>query len=391
MNLMIITHKLVYKNKNGYSSSGGFVRGAEGFLAAFDEVTICAPVKHVDDKFNGEFLNRKIKIIELSFSESKIGKILLIPKIYKEIAGIQNKFNFTQLRLPSHISSIAYFALKKRKTTIFNYVGGDTYYGLVQSVKGPVKKLFIIPIAKILETLDKRIISRSLTFVTGNSLYEKYKKYSVVKIISTTLFDTDIIKKTEAKNLNNIVKKKAYKLLYVGRLNGQKGLTFLVEALSLLKDKDYKVSLTIVGDGDYRNTLNSKIKELGLTQDIYFKGQIHNRVELLKKYRNSDIFILPSLTEGTPKVLLESMSQGLPVIATEVGGIPGIIKSGINGILIPPADPVAIKDKVIELIDNPTLINDIINNGIDFAKNNTLEKLTHIMLLNINKNNNGDK
>ena len=116
--------------------------------------------------------------------------------------------------------------------------------------------------------------------------------------------------------LGNVV---TTKLLYVGFLREPKGIQFLIEALSSLRNNGFNVVLDIVGDGPYKETLERKIKMLGVCEHVNFLGHVPYGEGLLQLYRNSDIFILPSLTEGSPRVIIEAMANSLPVISTQIG------------------------------------------------------------------------
>ena len=133
-------------------------------------------------------------------------------------------------------------------------------------------------------------------------------------------------------------------LLFVGRVVPLKGLHYLIQALSDLKDPP-PFHLTIVGplygseDGGYEFTLRRLIQEKGLGPQVTLTGNISDRRELEKYFLQADFFILPSLTEGAPKAICEAMAYGLPVLASRVGGIPLLVRDGLDGLLIDPRKP----------------------------------------------------
>ena len=123
---------------------------------------------------------------------------------------------------------------------------------------------------------------------------------------------------------------------FVGRLSEEKGLAYLLEAVRHLTSGNCRWRLVLVGDGPQRGALERSVRDLELTGRVIFAGF---QADTAAWYPAMDAFVLPSLTEGTPMVLLEAMANGIPVVATTVGGVPAIIASGENGILVPPADP----------------------------------------------------
>ncbi|HHL3303799.1 TPA: glycosyltransferase family 4 protein, partial [Bacillus cereus] len=382
--ITIISHKVIYKNNKGYCSSGGFIRAVDGFLSRFDEVIVCAPVKEVEDSFSGEYFDGKIRFNELPYSKGKIAKLISMPKIFLKIKKYLKDWDIVQLRLPSYVSLIAFFVMKthNKKSRYFNYVGGDTFSGNLYSIGNPVLKILLLPIIFLWQCIDSLIIRSSLTFVTGDALATKYKKFNVKKIISTTLYLEDIKEASKTVDFNEHIE-----LLFVGRLSKEKGIKYLVGAVRILKDAGYKISLKAVGDGNYKNELLQEIESLGVQKEIELLGGINNRELLLDLYANADIFILPSLTEGTPKVLIEAMSQGTPVIASEVGGIPGVVKHRENGLLVKPGNEEEIASAILDLHSDINLTQTLIRNGIEVAKKNTLESLTDFFVREIKENN----
>ena len=139
---------------------------------------------------------------------------------------------------------------------------------------------------------------------------------------------------------------------YVGRLSEEKGLSFLVGALCQLQAAGTSVKLLLVGDGEERQRLAAQTSAAGLADRVVFAGFQTDVEDWLAAF---DLFVLPSLTEGTPLALLEAMAAGLPVVATAVGGIPGIINDGENGFLVPAADVEALREKLERLLRDVNL------------------------------------
>lgn len=139
-----------------------------------------------------------------------------------------------------------------------------------------------------------------------------------------------------------------FKFLFVGRLEKQKGLVYLLEAAGILKDKkDFRI--IIIGGGSeteylMRYTLNS-----GLGDIVDFKGKVDEQT-LISNYMECDAFVLPSLWEGMPLTLLEAAAAGMPVIASNVGGISAIFDHEQNALIIVPKDAEALSDAMLKLI-----------------------------------------
>lgn len=153
-----------------------------------------------------------------------------------------------------------------------------------------------------------------------------------------------------------VLKKESYasnnKIIYIGRLSYEKGVDILIDAMGIVSSKYPNVKVDIIGDGPEADKYKALIKRSGIGRNINLLGEKHN---LKSFYLNSDIFVLPSRTEGMSNVLLEAMSYGLPCIATAVGGNKEIIVNGENGFLVKPEMQDGLAESVIELIKDQNL------------------------------------
>lgn len=135
----------------------------------------------------------------------------------------------------------------------------------------------------------------------------------------------------------------------VGRLVPVKGHMVLLEALQILRELHGNVKLLLVGDGPMRTNLEAEAKRLGLEQFVIFSGHQEQAYDFINMM---DIFILPSLHEGIPMVLLEALALKRPVVASRVGGIPEVLSHGRSGILVSPAKPDELARAIADLIKN---------------------------------------
>lgn len=128
------------------------------------------------------------------------------------------------------------------------------------------------------------------------------------------------------------------KLLAIGRMIPRKGFDFLIRSLpEVMKSARRDFHVEIVGDGPMRSELTCLTGQLGVQQKVVFAGTVPYD-QLAEKYQKANVFVLPSLAEGMPLVVLEAMASGLPIIATRVQGMEALVEEGVNGYLLPPAD-----------------------------------------------------
>jgi len=136
------------------------------------------------------------------------------------------------------------------------------------------------------------------------------------------------------------------------RLEPVKGLDVLLRAVALLREaQPHGVgAVVLAGSGSQEAVLRRLAADLGLTDELIMPGFVAALPPLLAQI---DLFVMPSLSEGFPLVLLEAMALGKPVVASAVGGIPEVVEDGVTGVLVPPKDPQALADAIGELLGDP--------------------------------------
>jgi colanic acid/amylovoran biosynthesis glycosyltransferase len=143
-----------------------------------------------------------------------------------------------------------------------------------------------------------------------------------------------------------------WKLLFVGRLAPAKAQHLLLSAVAQLAMEGRRVHLTLVGSGPSQQSLVTWIDRLKLNSLVTLAGPCnHDRV--IDYYRRTDIFTLASFAEGIPVVLMEAMAMEIPCVATWIMGIPELIDSGQNGLLVAPADVSSLARAITSLMDDP--------------------------------------
>jgi glycosyltransferase involved in cell wall biosynthesis len=146
----------------------------------------------------------------------------------------------------------------------------------------------------------------------------------------------------------------SYKLICVGRLFFSKGQDILIRAIADLLNDIPNISLQFIGDGPTKSYLYNLVSELGLADKCCFAGAL-SHTEVIKHLASSYVSIVPSRSEAFGLVVIESMAVGTPVVAANVGGLPEIVRDGLDGFLVPPDNPGEIAAKLLLLLKNPYL------------------------------------
>lgn len=151
-------------------------------------------------------------------------------------------------------------------------------------------------------------------------------------------------------------------LLCVGRLAPEKGQSILLEAVAALNSGGPPVRLRLVGDGPDRKFLEHRAGELGIASCIEFAGWVEQD-ELMRLYAETSLFVLPSLAEGIPMVLMEAMAMEIPCISPCITGIPELIQHGVDGMLYAVADVEDLTAQIQTLLASPALMGKIGKQG----------------------------
>lgn len=172
-------------------------------------------------------------------------------------------------------------------------------------------------------------------------------------------------------------------ILFVGTLRPVKGVKYLIEAMKTITDKNKNTRLFLVGDGEERKYLENLVRTLNIERYVTFIGKVQN--DKVPEYMTaSDVFVLPSLSEGFPVTVVEAMASGLPIVATDVRGLPEIIKNDENGFLVEPKNPNRIAEKVLLLLEDDELRERISRNNkeevIKYSWESVVEKLEKVYL-----------
>ena len=140
------------------------------------------------------------------------------------------------------------------------------------------------------------------------------------------------------------------RIVMVANLRAEKGHDTVLAAIPAIAARYPDASFTFAGDGPRRDALYTLARARQVDAHVRFAGECRDVPALLAE---SDLFVLPSRSEAFPNAVIEAMAAGLPVVASDVGGIPEVVQDGLNGLLVPPDDPRALADAVLGLMDDP--------------------------------------
>jgi colanic acid/amylovoran biosynthesis glycosyltransferase len=211
-------------------------------------------------------------------------------------------------------------------------------------------------------------------FVDQTMLCEKLNSASVIRSISE--FNKKFLLKYCGSEINSKIqvihcginpknyvemknkRKNKFRILSIGSLQAYKGLEFLLRACVLLKRRHFEFTCEIIGGGELYSSLEKMIDDLGIRDVVRLLGK-KTEVEVSGYLHNAHCYVQPSIvtgtgkTEGIPVSIMEAMVCKLPVVATRISGIPELIEDQQSGFLVPPADEVALAERIFWVYENP--------------------------------------
>lgn len=164
-----------------------------------------------------------------------------------------------------------------------------------------------------------------------------------------------------------------WRIAWAGRMAGEKGLDDLFLAMADLRRAGRSMELILIGDGPDRARLEARAAQLGLADTIRWLGYIGDRGAYFAALREAHLFCFPSHAEGVPKVLVEAMAAGLPVIATDVGAVRGLLAQGRRGRLVPAGDPQTLTVELAAMMDDELTRQALRQRGLSWAADRTSE------------------
>ena len=348
MELVFITEaRFVRDGENVYCVDNSMTnRLWERYLAVFDCVKVVARVsaRKKDIKKENLASNSRVSFIDLPYYVG-IGQYLGVRSQIKQIlSDTLIAGNAYICRIPGTLGGMAASILQKRNIPYGVEVVGDPW-----DVFAP--GAFKHPLRIVLRYQGYWSLKRSVKYamavlyVTKEQLQKRYPALEARWIGNAS----NVMIKSESvpPQAHVLRKKERYELISVGSLAQMyKAPDVVIQALVLLKERGVNVHVTWLGDGVYKENMQEYAHSLGVGDMITFAGAVS--METVAEYlRASDIFILVSRTEGLPRALIEAMAEGLPCVATNVGGIPELLE---DAMLIPKNDAKALADKVAYLL-----------------------------------------
>lgn len=272
---------------------------------------------------------------------------------------------------PHPMAVLLALVARRRGTPLFLGVRQDYPTYIANRLPGR-RWAWAVPVARGLERSFRRLARDAPTVALGEEIARGYRTAGA-RVLSTGF---SLVRRSELVALEDALAKpwdEDLRLLTVGRVAPEKNPLLLPEIMVRLRARTSRWRLAVAGDGPLMGALAARAAALGVEDAIDLLGYVPSGPELAELYAGSHAFLHVSLTEGLPQVLWEAQGAGLPVVATEVGGVPAAVGRGTSALLVPPGDAGTAADAVTEIGADEALRRRLIAAGLENAMSETME------------------
>lgn len=349
--LTILAGWSLYSYKGDYYTVSLHSCYLERMTTLFAETTLLAPVKIVQtkeeiDTFQKISVNRLL-ISALPFSSNSIEALKHKRAYKKAIKEIANKTDLFYCRVPDPFCWMP--AELTDKPVIMHFVG-DTADATKHNIHFSWLKKKILLAGYHFEY--RRILKsarKSTVYTNGTHLSTKLQRQGInaTPVVSSTISQKDLAPEP-LRTLSN----SPLSIIYIGYLRYAKGIDTLIKVVKKLEKRKFDYQIHVVGDGEMYPLMQQFVEDMNLKNRVHLHGHIDDRDRLLSLLQASDLFFFPSLSEGSPRVVIEAMSQGCPVLSTPVGSLPGCFEEGKEILFFPFNDASIATNKILEMSNN---------------------------------------
>jgi len=354
---------------------GSFARYVDSLAPYFDEISLCVPVLSDPPGEGTAVKSPNVTLAPLPAFEGPMHFYPRLASVLPRLITWGRHVDLLHCRVPSPAAVFAFAIARLLGRPAFLLVVGDLRALLPTTPYRGIRRGLWRAYTEFEERSIQWMASRSLTFANGAALTAKHARphHPVIQTTTTTISERDIATRSDT------CLRTPVRALTVSRIDPRKGLRVLPDAVRLLVEAGIDITLDIVGPtvgrpGDQERALIvDEARRLGVAERIALSGAVPLD-RLLPLYTGYDLFVLPTLPgEGIPRVLLEAMSAGLPIVTTRVAGIPGLVTHESNGLLVDRPSAQAVAGAMARVINDARLRQRLIASGYATARTCTLE------------------
>lgn len=357
MNKILLHAWTVEKRDNEYLLPNTHWIYLREIVQYYDEVILLSPCKILNYSAKTSSVSisifKNVNVYELPLSSGYVGSIRYFFSYCHAYSKIKNITTY-YARYPVPFGWLQKVFGKKAKR-IIHYVGDPIDAAKNNPNFSKLKKTFLIAAFAPENWMYNWACKGAKVFTNGHHISERLaeKNIETTPLISSTLIDADFFFDKE-KEINS----RSVKFIYLGNLRTAKGVETILRAFKSFNTDYMDSSFTLVGSGEFEASLKGIVKREGI-ENVFFKGRIDDRAEINRLLRTNDVFLFGSLSEGSPRVVLEAIANGLAVISTPVGSLPSMFKDGVDILFADFNDSVGFYKKMKVLASDKKMFTDI--------------------------------
>ena len=389
MKLGVVYHMPFWRASDGSlrELEGSFARYIDSLAPYFDEISLCVPTIAKPSGEGTAIRSSNVTLAPLPSFEGPAQFYPKLPIVLPKLLSWVRSVDVLHCRVPTPAAAFAFGFARLFGKPAFVLIVGDLRALLPMMPYRGVKRMVWRAYTEFEERAMQWMADRSLAFANGGALTAKHArpKHPVVQTTTTTISATDIASRTDT------CASRPVRILTVSRIDPRKGLRVLPAAIEKLTALGISTTIDIVGPSigspgdEEKAAIASEAEARHVSTRVNLLGAVPLD-QLMPLYRKYDVFVLPTLPgEGIPRVLLESMTAGMPVITTRVSGIPSLISHEVNGLLIDEATADAIAQAVERVVNDGPLRRRLIANGYETARGRTLEAQAAKMMADVSR------
>jgi glycosyltransferase involved in cell wall biosynthesis len=361
---------------------GSFARYVDSLAPYFDEISLCVPVLSEPRGEGTPIRATNVTLAPLPPFDGPVQFYPQLPIMVPRIARFVRDVDLVHCRVPTPAAVIASLCARLMRRHQFLLVVGDLRALLPTMPYRGLKRLLWRAYTAFEELNIQWMANHALTFANGEALTLKHSRRGRAVIqTQTSTIDAETVGSRE-----DTCGSPHVRLLTVSRIDPRKGLRVLPHVVALLVERGCDASIDIVGPVVGAPGEEERAAITGLADEHKVAGRVSlpgpvPLDQLLPRYRAYDAFVLPTLPgEGVPRVLLEAMAAGLPVVTSRVSGIPSLITDGVNGLLVEAPTATAVADAVMSIVGDGRLRRRLIADGYATARAHTLQAQAALMM-----------
>jgi len=363
-------HEPIHTDGRSFDTYGPYARYVLEFARHFEHVTVFAPTTRDPTYFSGVPLDApNLTVAPLPFFMTHAQALCRARRIARVFREHADALDVVNARGTAPLAWLLWRRVRHRGVPFVYHFASDPFDVIANSPKYRGPYGWFARLAYGAEfAMQKRILRANYAFASGEAIAERLRRVTpnVEAVVTSSLTEDDYHARDDTCT-GPIVR-----LLYVGGLRPGKGLDLLLQAVAALRKQGRPVELDVVGDGPLLEPLRDQAAGLGIAEAVHFRGHAVMGPELNARYDAADLFVLPSLSEGSPKAVLEAMGHSLPVVATDVGNVAEMLDGGRRGVLVPPHDAGALAAGVVRLLDDGAFRRQCIREGFAYAREHSV-------------------